>query len=67
MARQAIDVTIDQTISVKRALEMAQQRVDSFIETEYEIMEATDAATSGSLLTEQLEGQADGPDDNYRR
>ena len=28
VARQAIDVTIDQTISVKRALEMAQQRVD---------------------------------------
>ena len=27
-ARTAIDVTIDQTISVKRALEMAQQRVD---------------------------------------
>jgi hypothetical protein len=28
VARQAIDVTIDQTISVRRALEMAQQRVD---------------------------------------
>ena len=53
VAKQAIEV--NQTISVKHALELAEKRV-----LEYTLIEADDAATSTGLLTTQLEGQADG-------
>ena len=66
-ARTAIDISVEQTISITHALKLAQQRVDDFMLIDGTISETADAVTPGSLLTEQLEGQADGSDDNYRR
>jgi hypothetical protein len=40
VARQAIDVSVEQTISIKHALELAQQRV---VEGAYEVIEHADA------------------------
>lgn len=67
VARQAIDVSVEQTISIKHALELAQQRVDDFVLIDGTLSETVDAVTPNSLLTKQLKEQADGSDDNYRR
>jgi len=67
VARQAIDVSVEQTISIKHALELAQQRVDDFTVIDGTLSETVDAVTSSSLLTKQLKEQADGSDDDYRR
>ena len=66
-ARTAIDISVDQTISITHALKLAQQRVDDFMLIDGTLSETTDALTPDSLLTKQLEGQADGSDDNNSR
>jgi hypothetical protein len=50
-ARTAIDVNVEQTISIKHALEMAQQRVIDLYEIDGTIEKPADAATSSGLLT----------------
>lgn len=55
-ARTAIDVSVEQTISVKHALEMAQQRV---LEGAYTVVkELTDEVSNGPALPEQSERDA---------
>jgi hypothetical protein len=64
VAKQQLDVTVDDKISVLKALEMANQRV---IEGTYRDMtaEAGDAPTSaGSLTTRLMESHDDCPTDN---
>jgi len=66
-ARTAIDISVEQTISITHALKLAQQRVDDFMLIDGTLSETADAVTSSSLLTEQLKGQADGSLDTNSR
>lgn len=50
-ARTAIDVNVEQTISIKHALEMAQQRVIDLYDVDGTIAKPADAPTSSGLLT----------------
>jgi hypothetical protein len=62
VAKQQIDVNVDQQISVIAALELAEKRV---IEAKY--TEVEDALTSSTLLTGQHKGDVDGYELDYAR
>ena len=64
-ARQAIDINVDQQISITHALKLAQDRVDKITTIDNVALETVDVGASHSLLTKQLEEQANGSNKDY--
>jgi hypothetical protein len=69
VAKQAVQVEVNQTISITSALQEAQRRVIEGMSTydviDGKVSEAEDADTSTGPLTKQLERQANGYEQSY--
>jgi hypothetical protein len=65
VAKQAIDITVDQQISITHALKLAQDRVDKFTVIDSVASEAVDVGASHGPLTKQLEEKANGFKNDY--
>ena len=64
-AKTAVDINIDQTISVKHALEMAEKRMVDWVTIDATLAKPADALTSDGLLTNDLAGKDHGYDPTY--